>query len=323
MENNILVSVVVVTYNSEKTVIETLDSIASQTYRNIELIVSDDASQDKTVELCKKWIIENEDRFINTELITATENTGISANANRGVKKARGEWLKLIAGDDLLDNRGIELFISTYKGGSMIVCCDFISFSDSLIKPSNSHSKALLSKEGEKFHKRNAEEQLVCLLLGYRICAPSTIIRKDLFIKIGRFDERFQMIEDYPFWIKALSKGFRIDYCPILMAYYRIGNSVSRNSSMFYNEKYINCLLNYEKEMTKSALPCKPIIWLTFCFNSIAFTVFFHIFGNRKTKLSITLFNFYTKATHKVIIYIYNILYSNKFGENIFKNNNR
>lgn len=65
-----LVSVSIITYNSSSTILETLDSIYSQSYQNIELIVSDDCSTDNTVEICKKWIDEHKDRFVRVELLT-------------------------------------------------------------------------------------------------------------------------------------------------------------------------------------------------------------------------------------------------------------
>ena len=85
MENP-LVSIIVITYNSSKYVLETLESAKAQTYQNIELIISDDGSQDETVELCEKWLAENKDRFIDSQIITVEKNTGIPANCNRGVK---------------------------------------------------------------------------------------------------------------------------------------------------------------------------------------------------------------------------------------------
>lgn len=78
-----LVSIPVITYNSAKTVIETLDSIKAQTYPNIELIISDDCSTDDTVQLCREWIEKNGERFERTELISVTKNTGVSGNNNR------------------------------------------------------------------------------------------------------------------------------------------------------------------------------------------------------------------------------------------------
>ena len=110
-----LVSIIVITYNSSKYVLETLESAKAQTYQNIELIVSDDCSTDNTVEICREWIEKNKKRFLRTELITSEKNTGIPANCNRGVKAAQGEWVKLIAGDDILCNNCIEANIEYAK----------------------------------------------------------------------------------------------------------------------------------------------------------------------------------------------------------------
>lgn len=53
---NPLVSVIVITYNSAKYVLETLESIRVQSYQNIELIISDDCSKDNTIDICRNWI---------------------------------------------------------------------------------------------------------------------------------------------------------------------------------------------------------------------------------------------------------------------------
>ena len=76
-----LVSINITTYNSSKFIIETLESAKMQTYQNIELIVSDDSSVDNTVELCKKWIEKNKERFVRCKVITVEKNTGIAANS--------------------------------------------------------------------------------------------------------------------------------------------------------------------------------------------------------------------------------------------------
>ena len=90
MKENDLVSIVVITYNSSKYVLETLESAKAQTYQNIELIITDDCSTDNTVAVCKEWLEKNEDRFVKAELVTSPCNTGVPANLNRGVKKAQG-----------------------------------------------------------------------------------------------------------------------------------------------------------------------------------------------------------------------------------------
>jgi len=97
-----LVSIIVITYNSAKYVLETLESAKVQTYLNIEVIVSDDCSMDDTVSVCSKWLEDNKGRFARTQVLTNEENTGIAENCNRGIKAGKGNWIKLIAGDDLL-----------------------------------------------------------------------------------------------------------------------------------------------------------------------------------------------------------------------------
>ena len=71
MDDNSVVSVCVITYNSSKYVLETLESIRMQSYQNIELIICDDCSKDDTVEICKRWIQSYSARFINVLLIEA------------------------------------------------------------------------------------------------------------------------------------------------------------------------------------------------------------------------------------------------------------
>ncbi len=115
-----LVSVVIITYNSSEFIMECLDSIAVQTYDNIELIISDDCSTDNTIALCKTWLSKYQGRFVNTELLEITENTGITKNINRGCKLAKGEWIKPLAGDDLLLPICIEKNIGHCEGKKIL-----------------------------------------------------------------------------------------------------------------------------------------------------------------------------------------------------------
>ena len=99
-----LVTVAVTTYRSAVYVIETLESVYGQTYQEIALVISDDCSPDNTVALVNDWIaLERvQNRFVSIEVITVPKNTGVSANCNRCIKAAAGDWIKFIAGDDIL-----------------------------------------------------------------------------------------------------------------------------------------------------------------------------------------------------------------------------
>ena len=107
-----IVTIGVLTYNSSKYIIETLESIKAQTYPNLILQISDDCSTDNTIELCEKWIKENKDRFVKNKIIVPEHNTGVSGNANRNWDACETEWFKEIAGDDLLIPNCIEEFMN-------------------------------------------------------------------------------------------------------------------------------------------------------------------------------------------------------------------
>ena len=100
--SNPLISVCVISYNSSEYIVDVLESIKSQTYQNIELIVSDDKSPDNSVAVCKEWIEKNKDRFVRTEVIVPEKNTGTAGNYNRALFAAKGEWIKFVDADDLL-----------------------------------------------------------------------------------------------------------------------------------------------------------------------------------------------------------------------------
>ena len=103
-----LISVIILTYNSSSTVLETLDSVFVQSYKRIELIISDDSSKDSTVELCNNWISLNRSRFESCKVVTSATNTGVTLNVNRGVKECKGEWIKILGGDDLFLSNAIS-----------------------------------------------------------------------------------------------------------------------------------------------------------------------------------------------------------------------
>ena len=235
-----LVSIVVITYNSENYVLETLESAKAQTYQNIELIITDDCSIDDTVSICKKWLLENKEHFVHSKLITIKENTGIPANCNRGVKASKGEWIKLIAGDDMLLSNCIELnlnFISKNRSSLLIHSraqkYDY-EFKEINKLPIEQHFKYRINKKGI-----NSLDQLKILLRINNINAATTFISRDIFDKIGYFDEKYRLWEDRPMWLKLTKYGVTLKYLNEITVNYRItGNSASinRNRTLLFTE---------------------------------------------------------------------------------------
>ncbi len=121
-----LVSVVVITYNQQDCVTETLDSIARQSWPAVEIVVSDDHSTDDTLAVVREWGRQNPG--VRLVVVSSEVNTGLSANINRGVAASHGEWLKPIAGDDLLVPRAVERYLEFCETNRVEACVSQLGF---------------------------------------------------------------------------------------------------------------------------------------------------------------------------------------------------
>lgn len=237
-----LISVCVITYNSSNYILDTLESIKAQTYPKIELIISDDCSKDHTIDICQKWIQQNKNFFVRVKLISSKKNTGISSNCNRAYKRAQGEWIKGIAGDDLLANNCIERFVSYAKDKECVYCSKLEIFGDYIgVKIQNEYwndAYGIFSKNLEEQFKHFVEK-------GNFIPTPTMFIAKETVQKLGYFDERIKLCEDLPFFYKCLSYGIKFILLNEALVKYRVSSSsvqlspLSRYSSNLYYVLYV------------------------------------------------------------------------------------
>ncbi|MGI0116914.1 glycosyltransferase [Zooshikella sp. RANM57] len=101
-----LVSIVIPTYNQEDYVLDAIESARQQTYKNIEIIISDDCSTDGTIKIIDEYIKKNNDYRI--KLIKNEINLGITGNVNKLIEYSKGKFIALFAGDDIMYPKKIE-----------------------------------------------------------------------------------------------------------------------------------------------------------------------------------------------------------------------
>lgn len=243
LNGNPLVSIVVITYNSAKYVLETLESAKAQTYQNIELIVSDDCSTDNTVEICRKWIEENKDRFIRTELITVEKNTGIPANCNRAMHAAKGEFVSLIAGDDYMSLDKIEKLLKYFDNRPEIAAV--------------SGNVLTINEFGEIRNKQSFSSYRELVFIDFFVKGENinaaALIKKEVVFKVGLYNPNF-MIEDYYMWLKITNLGYTILKVNDFMGYYRLHNTsmISNYHKMSQDLELIINEYKDEKEYPKA-----------------------------------------------------------------------
>lgn len=246
MTSKDLVTIEVVSYNAEDTVLDTLESIKNQTYDNLELVFSDDCSQDNTVKIAKSWIESNYARFYRVQLLTVEKNTGVCENLNRALKASTGKWIKGIAADDILLPNCISdfmLFVKEHPLAQFI--CSLQKEYKNTFEESN-----YFRTTGQMYDNiidKSAVEQLPTIAYNNPIVASSVFCSKYLLEELGGYDNRFGY-EDHPLYITMLEHGFKIYYMPIETTGYRVHESTMHTIGKLFNPKFIPLSARFRKE---------------------------------------------------------------------------
>ena len=223
------VSIIVISYNSEKTITETLESIKNQTYLNYEVIISDDCSKDKTIDIVKEWCKGNNKN--NYEILESKINEGVTKNINKGLKKANGTWIKFIAADDILVPTCLEDNINCVNNNRKINNC----FSKA--KTFGKTQKIIPKKSKEKLYDLSSKKQYEEMKWDNFVIAPTSFINKEIFKRDGFFDERIPMIEDRQYWLLLTSKGEKLFFLNKITIEYRVGESLSNHQNKIVHQQ--------------------------------------------------------------------------------------
>ena len=213
------VSVIIANYNGEKFIADAIRSACRQTLRNIEIIVSDDASTDSSVGIVEGLIAEDG----RIRLIKSDVNGGPAAARNRALGVARGEWISVLDGDDLMHPRRLQSIIEeAVKSQADIVADDLLLFDAGRQAP----PQTLFSKRWTKSPQWVSPEEYVVTnnpygrgpALGYLkpVIRSSIISRHKL-----RYDERLTIAEDYDFIFRLLMAGAKFRTLPQIGYFYR------------------------------------------------------------------------------------------------------
>lgn len=217
-----LVSVIIPVYNRQDTVRRAIDSVLSQTYPNIELIIVDDVSTDHSVEVIRSY---HDDRV---RLICQKEHGGANRARNTGITNARGEYIAFQDSDDewLPDKLMIQIEYMKSRGCDACYSAYYSHIGDDM--------KIIPLDHGNKEkHEKNLKESL---RRGNSIGTPTLVIDKNVFGRMPEkgFDEKLPRLQDYDFAIR-LAQNASIAYIetPTVHAY-KSDNSISKNDDFLF-----------------------------------------------------------------------------------------
>ena len=229
--NDCLVSVIVPIYNVEKYLNKCIESIINQTYKNLEIILIDDGSTDKSGKICDRF--EKKDNRIK---VIHQKNAGVSSARNTGIDSADGLWIAFIDSDDWVEENYIKNLIENTSKDVDVVQCGYYRIVE--------EKKEQINCAG-KLEIKNADEFLNGCLnpqTAYGLCHMK-IIRKSIINDI-RFNEKIVVCEDALFNIQISRnmKYFKMIKQPLYN--YRINrDSVVRRSEKY--KKALNVIGDY------------------------------------------------------------------------------
>lgn len=223
-----LVSVVIPTYNQSNFVRETFESVLSQDYPNIEIIIADNGSSDGTAEIIKEYVARYPNRIIP---ILNESNTGLASNFNRGLSKARGEFVAWLDGDDVMFPTRVSKQVELLQSRPDAVgCCHDVE----VFKSPSGEVLGIFSElcNGKRGMREGGVE--LWFDAGY-FMLPTTFTYRAKNIPTHGFDERLKYANDWLFHIEVFRQGKCAVLNEVLGKYRRHDSNITLNAQMKRN----------------------------------------------------------------------------------------
>lgn len=227
-----LFSVVVLLYNNSEFLNECLESILTQDYPQIEIIVVDDGSKlferDAIVSYLEKHKKEN---LVNYIVYQNDHNLGTVKSSNGAIRKTKGSYIKLLAADDAFyDEQSLASAAEALqKSPSGLITGDVMKCDEKLVPVSkyrNYLPEALNNLKPIDVFRR--------LCVHNEIIAGGVFFSKSFFEHYGYFDESYRLLEDWPTWLKAAQMGCQFYYSPFYAIRYRSNGGVGTSVNSAY-----------------------------------------------------------------------------------------
>lgn len=239
--DTILVTIIVASYNAEQYIAETLDSCINQTYKSIQIIITDDHSTDNSIEIIENWLDAKKITHPNVEclLVKSDKNNGIPVNLNNGLKLAKGQWIKCIGSDDILLSGAVKEFIKRIETiPSSESYGAFFTYFETFGEDITISSKYPLSWTRDVSGMKPSKLKQMLANIHFNNLAPGAFINSKY---LKSFDQRYRLLEDLPHWLKLIDGNIKTGFLDFTSVNYRVHNAqaTSRKSSIniyLYND---------------------------------------------------------------------------------------
>jgi len=237
------ISVIIPLYNGEKYIQQAIDSVISQTWLPLEIIIVNDGSTDQSVA-----IVEGIKSALDLKLVHQI-NAGQSAARNHGARLAKGELLAFLDQDDIWYSHHLQRLVTAFQGESRIGWS--YSDLDEIDRDGYLITKNYLATLGIVHPKRSLIEFLGQDLF---ILPSTSLVRKSAFAKLGGFDERLSGCEDDDLFLRLFRAGYDCVFFPEALSQWRI-----RHDSASYTDRMTRSREIYAKKLMET-FPDEPLL---------------------------------------------------------------
>ena len=276
MKNQPLVSVIIPTYNRERYIKRAIKSVLAQTYKNFELIIIDDSSTDKTPELVSGFSKKD----FRIRIITNKVNLRLAKTLNRGIRNARGKYIARLDDDDSwCDSKKLQKQVDFLEKN-----IEYALVGGGIIE---------VDKRGKEIMRylllENDEDIRKVILVDNAFVHATVLFRKDIWEKVGCYDEEFDGLEDRDLWLKIgkLSKfyNFQEFFACYIGHDYKNPSYLAKNYKRIeqlklnikLRKKYRNDYVGYRKALL--------LCWVSYFYSFLPLRQKIHPFGLKLKKM--------------------------------------
>lgn len=237
-----MISVIIVVFNAADYLRFAIESVLSQTYKELEIIVVDDGSTDSTLDILNKY-----SNYPNFSIIKRNHTKNLGGNRNDAIKIAKGEFIAFIDGDDIWNNDKLEIELEYLRDYEM-VCSNAILI--------NEKNEVISDKYSYDFES-DVDLKLPEMLSNNWVTVSSVLMKKTAIEKSGYFEDGSDTrAEDYVLWLKFLDNRInKIRYINKPLLKYRIHNNNWSNSNLTDWIKLLNRAISLRYNYVKDKEP--------------------------------------------------------------------
>lgn len=279
-----LVSICIPTYNGEKFLEEAMESAIKQTYPNLEIVVSDDNSSDKTLDIINSFVSKTETPIH----VFKHEPNGIGANWNNCVQKSTGKYIKFLFQDDLILPDCIEQMMTIMNPNDnvgLVYCTRNLIYKNLTEELSefidqygllHSHWKDFELKEGIASGKKYLKDRELLNSPKNKIGEPvAVLLNRACFDEVGWFNETLRQTLDYEYWYRVMTK-FNIGFIDKNLASFRLHKNQASQ---------INKQQKVSENVSLNAYYYKNLFWYLHPKNKLKLLKLYHPFFKMLVKI--------------------------------------